>query len=45
MNTIRQILSDKGSEVYTTAPDETVFEALRTMAEKNIGAFGGVRQR
>ena len=39
MNTIRQILSDKGSEVYTTAPDETVFEALRTMAEKNIGAL------
>lgn len=39
MNTIRQILSDKGDEVYTTAPDETVFEALRTMAEKNIGAL------
>lgn len=38
MQTIREILDKKGSEVFTVAPDTNVFEALTLMAEKNIGA-------
>lgn len=35
--TVRQILRNK-PEVYAVAPDETVYNALSLMAEKNIGA-------
>ena len=35
--TIRQILRDK-PDVYGVAPEETVYNALTLMAEKNIGA-------
>lgn len=38
MTTIRQILERK-PEVYAIDPDATVFEALRLMEEKNIGAL------
>ncbi|HKJ26024.1 MAG TPA: CBS domain-containing protein [Anaerolineales bacterium] len=37
--TVRQILSDKGHTVYSITPATTVFDALRTMAEKGIGAL------
>ena len=33
------ILEDKGSDVWSVGPDETVFSALETMAERNIGAL------
>lgn len=39
MNPIRQILQVKGELVWTIAPNETVFEALRMMADKDIGAL------
>jgi CBS domain-containing protein len=39
MKTIKHILKAKGKEIYTTAPDTTVFEALKVMAEKDIGAM------
>jgi CBS domain-containing protein len=35
--TVRQMLSGK-SDVYTVKPDDTVFDALRLMADRNIGA-------
>lgn len=35
--TVRQILRNK-PEVHAVAPDETVYNALTLMAEKNIGA-------
>jgi CBS domain-containing protein len=38
MKTVRQILDKKGWGVYTVTPESTVFDALRLMAEKNIGA-------
>ena len=38
MDTIRQILDKKGNDVYSVAPDATVFDALTLMANKNIGA-------
>lgn len=33
------LLKQKGSEVYGIAPDETVFDALKIMGEKNVGAL------
>ena len=39
MNTISNLLRDKGSEVWATRPDATVLDALKLMAEKNIGAL------
>lgn len=37
--TVRQLLRDKGSTVWSVAPDASVFDALRLMAEKNVGAL------
>ncbi len=39
MRIIRDILREKGTEVYSISPDATVFEALSLMAEKNIGGL------
>jgi CBS domain-containing protein len=39
MTIVKQILNTKGSQVYTVAPEATVFEALRLMAETDIGAL------
>lgn len=36
---IRDILNHKGNNVWTIAPDATVFEAIQMMADKNIGAL------
>lgn len=38
MDFVRDVLKKKGSEVYTVGPDTTVYDALKLMAEKNIGA-------
>lgn len=38
METIREILDIKGREIFSVAPDTTVFETLKLMAAKNIGA-------
>jgi CBS domain-containing protein len=38
MDTVGEFLSKKGSTVYSVGPDSTVFQALKLMAEKNIGA-------
>jgi CBS domain-containing protein len=39
MTTIRQLLQEKGAEVSTIDPQATVFEAIKTMADQNIGAL------
>lgn len=36
--TIRSLLDDKGHDVVGIAPDATILDALRLMAEKNVGA-------
>ncbi|HKI57188.1 MAG TPA: CBS domain-containing protein [Trueperaceae bacterium] len=36
---VRQLLQSKGAQVWSVAPDESVFEALELMAEKNVGAL------
>lgn len=39
MNTIHQLLSAKGDTVFSIHPDATVLDAIRLMAEKQIGAL------
>ncbi|MBI3068478.1 MAG: CBS domain-containing protein [Betaproteobacteria bacterium] len=39
MKTVRQLLQAKTPGVYSIAPDARVFDALRLMAEKNVGAL------
>src|SRR6185436_14888580 len=36
---IRDVLGHKGKAVWTIAPEETVFNAIKMMAEKNVGAL------
>jgi CBS domain-containing protein len=38
MDTVGEFLAKKGSEVFSVSPKATVFEALKLMAAKNIGA-------
>ena len=38
MKTVRDILKKKGSDIYSISPQASVYEALQTMADKNIGA-------
>ena len=38
-DSVERILRQKGSEVYSISPDATVYEALETLEEKNIGAL------
>jgi CBS domain-containing protein len=39
MPSVRQILKDKGSEVWSIQPHATVYEALEMMAVRNVGAL------
>jgi len=39
MITVKDILSEKGSKVWTISPDARVFDALKLMAEKGVGAL------
>ena len=39
MRTVKDILQEKGSDVYSISPDAKVYEALLLMADKNVGAL------
>lgn len=39
MHSIRDVLRDKGPKVLSISPAETVYEAIRQMAEHGIGAL------
>ena len=39
MITLRQLLQSKGGEIWSVSSTTTVFDALRTMADKNVGAL------
>ena len=39
MSTVRDIIRKKGSEIWSIAPDATVYAALQLMDEKNAGAL------
>ena len=39
MKTVGDIIQTKGREVWTIPPETTVFDALKIMADKNVGAL------
>ena len=39
MTTVKQLLKEKGRDVFTVGPGETVFDAIRKMAEQNVGSL------
>ncbi len=39
MNTVRQLLQDKGYEVSSIEPDKSVYDAMQLMTTRNIGAL------
>jgi CBS domain-containing protein len=39
MNIVRQLLQIKGNDVWVIAPETSVYQALRMMADKNVGAL------
>jgi len=38
MTTIQQVLDKKGHEVLSVRPDNSVFDAIKKMADKNVGS-------
>ena len=39
MQTVRQLLQEKGHVIWSIGPDESVYDAVKLMAEKAIGAL------
>jgi len=39
MVTVRQVLNRKGSAIWSTHPEASVYEALQLMAQKDVGAL------
>lgn len=39
MKTVSQLLQGKGGSVWSVSPEFSVFDALKMMAEKNVGAL------
>lgn len=39
MTTVRKLLDRKGQHVWTIHPDATVFDAVKKMAEKDVGSL------
>lgn len=39
MTTVRQLISGKGDQIFGVTPGDTVFEAVRRMAEHGVGAL------
>ena len=39
MKLIRHVLMEKGHDVYSVPPELTVFDALKLMSEKDVGAL------
>ena len=39
MSTVRNVLQKKGNAVYSVSPDSSVYDALETLEDKNLGAL------
>jgi CBS domain-containing protein len=39
VTTVRQVLQTKGYKIWSISPDASVYEALKLMADKEIGAL------
>ena len=44
MHTVKELLREKGRQVWSIAPQATVYEALELMAAKNIGSLVVIEQ-
>jgi CBS domain-containing protein len=44
MLSVGKLLQNKGRQIWSISPDESVYEALKRMAEKNIGALLVIEQ-
>ena len=42
---VKKLLNQKGHEVYSVSPDTSVYDALKLMAEKEIGALVVVEKK
>lgn len=42
MTTVAELLKDKGSDVWSVSPEQTVFDAIRMMDERGVGALAVV---
>jgi CBS domain-containing protein len=38
MKTVRELLQAKGYDIWSVGPDDSVYDALKLMADKNVGA-------
>jgi len=38
MTAVRELLNEKGPDIFSVKPDDTILEALEVMANKNVGA-------
>lgn len=45
MITVNQILKDKQAQILTARPEDTLYQALKRMADKNIGALVVVKDK
>lgn len=43
MTTVQQLLAQKGREVLSVRPEDTVYDAIKKMADENVGSL--VRNR
>jgi len=39
MTTVRHILEDKGREVWSVRPGDKVYDAIKMMADKDVGSL------
>ena len=39
METIKQLLDKKGREIWSVHPNDSVFDAIKKMADKDIGSL------
>jgi len=39
MRTVKELLDDKGHEIFSIRPDASVYDAIKVMAEKGVGAL------
>ena len=39
MTSVKDVLDEKGREIFSTSPDASVYEALKLMAENNIASL------
>jgi CBS domain-containing protein len=39
MTTVKQLLDEKGHDVWSVGPDDSVFDAIKTMAAKDAGSL------